>query len=111
MAVIQRAVTLAAGEQNDNVLAGSAFEFARTNSLMQAGVNASGVGAFVTIQSGSDIVLEESEAVNIGAFPKIPDEMYYTDVAAQGDRLVVKIRNPTAGSIIFRVIVQLTQLR
>ena len=64
----------------------------------------------MTIQSGADIVLEESPTVVKTSFPIIPDEMFYNDVGVVGDRLVVRLRNPTAGAIIMRVLVQVTDL-
>lgn len=110
MPVIQREVALAAGASSDNILSGSAFEFARVNSLVSMGVVASATGTFVTINSGADVVAEEFAPAIKATFPIIPDEMYYSDVAAAGDRLVVRVRNPTAGSITIRAVVQITPL-
>ena len=110
MPVIQKKINLAAGETNENAFTGSAFEFLRRNSVVSIGVQASVAGCFVTIQSGSDIVLEESEAAVGTAFPRIPDEMFYNDVGQAGDRLVTRLRNPTAGAIDFYVIAQITPL-
>lgn len=111
MPVIQRETSVAAGAVNDNVLSGSAFEFLRQNSLVSMGVTAQATGTFVTIQSGSDVVAEEfPPAVVAGAFPVIPDQMYYSDVGAAGDRLVIRIRNPTGGAVIHRTLVQITPL-
>jgi hypothetical protein len=110
MPVIQREVSLAAGESNENLLSGSAFEFARQNSLVSMGVVASATGTFATIQSGADIVAEEFSPEVKTTYPVIPDEMYYSDVAQAGDRLVVRVRNPTAGAIVLRVICQVTPL-
>ena len=110
MPVIQKEISVAAGATTENALSGSAFEFARQNSLVSMGVTASATGTFVTIQSGADIVLEESPPAVKSTFPVIPDEMYYNDVAASGDRLVIRLRNPTGGAITFRVIAQVTPL-
>jgi len=110
MPVIQREVSVAAGAVNDNLLSGSAFEFARQNSLVSMGVCQSATGGFVTIQSGSDIVAEEFAPAIQSRFPIIPDEFYYSDVAAAGDRLVVRARNPTGGALVFRIIAQVTPL-
>lgn len=110
MPVIQRELSLPAGAVNENILSGSAFEFARQNSLVSIGVVASATGTFATINSGSDVVAEEFAPAIKATFPIIPDEMYYSDVAAQGDRLVIRVRNPTAGAITLRAIVQLTAL-
>lgn len=111
MSVIQKEVSVAANSTVENALAGSAFEFARGNVLNSIGVTAAATGIEVTINSGVDIVLEESPAFIKTNFPVIPDEMYYSDVAVTGDRLVVRLRNTTGAAIIARVIVQQTQLR
>lgn len=108
MPVIMRETVVAAGATNDNVINGSAFEFARSRQIVSIGITASVTGGFTTIQSGSDVVLEEAPPYVATTFPIIPDQMFYTDVMEQGDRLVIKVRNPTAGAITFRTVVQLT---
>lgn len=110
MPVIQKELVVPANSVVENVLAGSAFEFARTNSLLVAGVTAEADGIFLTIQTGADIVLEESPAKESSEFPIVPDEFYYSDVAAAGDRIVFRVRNATAAGIIVRCLVQLTNV-
>lgn len=110
MPVIQKEVTIAAGTVTDNLLSGSAFEFLRTNAVVSIGVTAAATGMFATIQSGSDIVAEEFAPAIATRFPIIPDEMYYSDVGTVGDRLVIRIRNPTGGGVVARCIVQITNL-
>lgn len=110
MAVIQKTVTVAAGETVENLLSGSAFEFLRRNAIVSMGVVCDTSGQFVTIQSGSDIVLEESECAVKATYPTIPDEMYYNDVGVTGDRLVIRLRNASGGNVVFKAIVQLTDL-
>ena len=108
MPVMQREVSVGIGLTDPNLLAGSVFEFARGNVLLSAGVTAAATGSFVTINSGSDVVLEESAPVVGTLFPIIPDQMYYTDVATIGDRIIIAARNPTGGAIIHRALVQIT---
>ena len=110
MPVIQKEISVGVGATVENALSGSAFEFLRRNAVVSIGVTAAATGTFVTIQSGSDIVLEESPPFVLTNFPSIPDQMYYNDVGRAGDRLIVKLRNPTAGAIIMRVVVQVTDL-
>jgi hypothetical protein len=107
MPVIQREVSVAAGAVNDNIVAGSAFEFARQNQVVSVGVAQSATGGFATVQSGGDIVAEEFSPAILTRFPIIPDEMYYNDVMAPGDRLVIRYRNPTGGALTVRVIAQI----
>ena len=110
MAVIQKEVSVAANSAVENLLSGSAFEFLRGNAVVSIGVTAAATGIVVNIQSGADIVLEESAAYIKTQFPIIPDEMFYTDVGVTGDRLVVRVRNTTGGAIVVRCIVQVTLL-
>lgn len=113
MAVIMREVTVVAGTTDPNLLAGSTFEFVRGNVFISAGVVAAATGTFVTFLSGADIVLEESPPFVIaaaGSFPIIPDHMYFNDVAALADRIVISARNPTGGNVVHRPLVQITGL-
>lgn len=110
MPVIQREVSVAAGGLNENILSGSAFEFARQNQVVSLGVAQSATGGFATIQSGGDIVAEEFSPAVLTRYPIIPDEMYYNDVMGVGDRLVVRYRNPTAGALTVRVVAQIQPL-
>lgn len=106
MPQILKQTTIVANTTNENVIAGSLFEFARSNQLLSMGSLASGDGLLLTISVGDQVILEESPMPEGTDFPRIPDEMYFNDVAAQGDRIVVKIRNSTAGDLIARTIVQ-----
>lgn len=110
MPVIMREVTVPLNGTVDNALAGSAFEFARTNQLVSVGVAQAATGCFVTFNSGADVVAEEFPPPILTRYPIIPDEMYFSDVAAAGDRLVIRIRNSTGANIIVRVVVQTTNL-
>ena len=110
MAVIQKKLTVLTTVTVENAVSGSAFEFARGNQLVSIGVTSDTTGGFITIQSGSDIVLEESPPYVKATAPIVPDEMIYNDVMTIGDRLVIRLRNPTAGTLVFFVIVQITPL-
>lgn len=110
MPVIQKEVSVAATSANENILSGSAFEFLRGNSVVSIGLTGSATGLVANIQSGADIILEESPLEVKTTFPTIPDEMYYNDVGVQGDRLVIRVRNTTGGALTARAIVQITPL-
>jgi hypothetical protein len=104
MPAMQVAPSVAAGITNTNIFAGSAFEFARQRSIVSLGVIASATGGFITINSGADVVLEESPPYEGAAFPIVPDQMFYNDMMEVGDRLRVQARNPTGGALTFRAI-------
>lgn len=111
MPVIQRERSIAANAVDENILSGSAFEFLRSNAVVSIGLSQSVTGLVANIQSGADIVLEEASLEIKTGFPVIPDEMYYNDVGVAGDRLVIRVRNTTAGAITVRCIVQVTNVR
>lgn len=111
MPVIQKEISIPANGGVENLLSGSAFEFLRSNAVVSIGITAEGAGIVANIQSGADIVLEESPVqVKANSFPVIPDEMYYNDVGVMGDRLVIRARNTTGSDVIARAIVQVTSL-
>lgn len=110
MPVIMRETSVAANATDPNLLSGSTFELMRNNVFLSIGVTAAATGTFVTIISGSDIVVEESPPPILTRYPVIPDEMYFNDVATVADRLVISARNSTGGAIILRSLVQVTNL-
>jgi len=110
MPVIQKEVALLANAVNDNILSGSAFEFLRQNAVVSIGLTGSATGLVANIQSGADIILEESPLIVKTTMPVIPDDFAYNDVGVAGDRLVLRVRNTTGGTLTVRAIVQVTNL-
>jgi len=108
MPMILREVSVAATSTNENIIAGSAFEFARARGVVSIGVAQSATGMFCTLQAGGDIIAEEFSLPILTRFPIIPDEMYFTDVVESGDRLVARVRNPTGGALTARSVVQMS---
>jgi hypothetical protein len=106
--MIMRQDTIVANTTNQNVLAGSAFEFARGRGILSCGVGGSATGLVDNIQAGSDIVAEAFDIPILTIYPKIPDEMYFTDVVEQGDRIVIRSQNTTGGNLTHRAAVQLS---
>lgn len=98
--------SIAATGVNNNLVSGSAFEFARARQIMSLGVSQAATGMFCTITSGADVIAEEFSMPVLTTYPIIPDNMYFTDVMEAGDRLVIRVRNPTAGAIVARALVQ-----
>lgn len=110
MPVIQKEVSVPANGSIENALSGSAFEFLRSNAVVSMGITSAAAGVVANIQSGADVILEESEVAVKATYPIIPDEMYYNDVGVLGDRLVVRLRNTTGGAIVARVIAQISNI-
>lgn len=111
MPMIMVEPSIPAGTVNNNLVSGSAFEFSRGRNIVSLGITAAATGMFATLQAGADIIAEEFSPPVLTRYALIPDEMYFTDVMENGDRLVIRVRNPTAGSIIARAVVQLSAIR
>lgn len=99
---------LAANTTVENVFSGSAFEFARQNSLLNMSVVAPVTGLVVTIQVGSRVVLEESPVpIKATGFGSLQDDFYYSEGVLAGERIITRIRNTTGGALVYRVLAQL----
>lgn len=103
-----RTLSIAAGANTPNIFTGSAFELTRSQSVVSFGVSQSATGMFALINVGADVVAEEFEPPILTRYTIIPDEFYANDVAEMGDRIVMAIRNPTAGALTARAIAIVT---
>lgn len=106
--VIQKETAVAAGGVNDNIFAGSAFEYVRSPGVVSIGAVASATGGFITIQAGPTLILEESPPSVKTSMPIVPDDFLYQAAVVPGDRLVLRFRNPTAGALTIRAIAQIS---
>lgn len=111
MPMIMIETSIAAGAVNNNLVSGSAFEFSRGRNIVSLGIAQEATGCFSTLQAGADIIAEEFSPPILTRYPLIPDEMYFTDVMENGDRLVARVRNPTGAAIVNRLVVQMSQIR
>jgi hypothetical protein len=110
MPTIQKTTSIAANSNNANLFSGSAFEYARFRQIVNVGVCQSATGLFCTFNVGADVVVEEFEPPIQTRYPIIPDEFYAQDVADPGDRVVMAVRNSTAGALTARAIAMLTNV-
>lgn len=108
MPSIIREVSVPATSVDPNIFAGSTFEYARQRAVLSFGTTQAATGNFHTLNVGSDVVVEEFQPPILTRYPIIPDEFYAQDVCEQGDRLVLAVRNSTAGALVNRAIVIIT---
>lgn len=111
MPMILRRPSIAANSQNDNILAGSAFEIIRQRGVMSGGIGSTATGLIANVSAGADIVAEQFEVPILPAgqdYPILPDNMYFTDVVEPLDRLVIPVRNTTGAALLAKVVVQLS---
>lgn len=102
---------VAAGAIADT-LVGTNAEFLTVDSLVEIALSCTAVGMLASISSGMDIIQEESPVFVIaaGIAPKYPDDFSVSDVAPAGQRLRVRIRNTTAGTLTVLTTVRATQI-
>lgn len=95
MPVIQGQISIAAASVNDNVIAGSQFEFLPYNAALEFGINgdASAADLRVDAYSGQDILAEQFQPNAQNRIPVYPDDFILTDVAARGERIKIRARN------------------
>lgn len=108
---IFREVSVPAGATNENIWAGSAYEFAPTNQVVSIGLAAAATGTFATVQSGGVAIAEEFSPPVLTRYPIIPDEMYLNFVQVQGERNILRWRNPTGGAVVVRGVLSGSPIR
>lgn len=107
MPVMKKTAAVLTGQTVDNVFSGSAFEFLKYNASVRFAINGSAAGFVATVQSGSDVLMEES-AINVqNRFGVFPDDFDLADIAEAGDRIIVKLRNTSAGTLTYYATAQI----
>lgn len=53
-----------------------------------------------TVTSGSDVISDEGPISANARLPLYPEDFLWSDVAAAGEKLMVRLRNTTAGAIV-----------
>jgi len=103
-------VSVPAAGKIDNVLAGKTYEFLPFDAVAEFGLVASAPGLMATVISGSDVLQDDQEISSANRMPIYPDDFILNDVVAEGERLVVSLRNTTAAAITAYVVVKITPL-
>lgn len=110
MPLIQGSVSVAAGATNDNVIAGSQFEFLPYNAFLEFGLNGSAAGLLADVYSGQDVLGEGLALTAQNRIPVYPDDFNLNDVAAAGERIKLRVRNPTGGALTVQYAVKITRV-
>lgn len=99
MSVLTDRQSVAANTTIANVLTGKSQEFVPEPSIVRLFMTGSAVGLFVTFLCGTEVVVEDQEVSSANRFPLVPDDYVAECGAIRGDRIVIKVRNSTAGAI------------
>lgn len=91
--------SVAANAVVENVLAGKIYEFAQSNSIASLLATASAVGLRISFMIGNEVQLDDQEISAANRFPLMPDDFLTRGGALKSDRIVIRLRNTTAGAI------------
>jgi len=94
-------------------LDGWQYEYLPFPARVEIGMNATAVGMVATVTSGSDTLMEEAPVQAGGTAGVIPSPLntpFMSDDAAAGDRLKIRARNTTGGTITVNGIINVTPL-
>jgi len=96
----------------DNILAGSQFEFLPFDAFLEFGLTGEGVvGDFIVdVYSGQDVLMEAGSVSILDRTPVYPDDFSLNDVAAGGERIKIRVRNGSAGTLNFFTALKITPL-
>ena len=99
MPTIQRTDSLLTLVTNANIISGNQFEFLPYDANVAMGFTQSATGLLVSVFAGSDLVVADMVPVIKATSPVNPDDFTVNFDAYEGTRLVITVRNPTAGTL------------
>lgn len=84
----------------DNILQGSQFEFLPYDAQLEFAIvgDANAADLRVDVYSGQDVLLENAEPAASNRIPLYPDDFTLSDVAAEGERIKIRVRNLSAAA-------------
>jgi hypothetical protein len=102
--------SIAANVTVDNIVAGKLDEFLRIDSIVSVYAVAQAVGVRMTVLIGAEAAIDDQELVARAAATAviIPDDFVVNSAGFNGDRLIIRLRNTTAGAIIVNTRVETT---
>ena len=110
--IIQGSTSLATGTTNDNILAGSQWEFLPFNAGLEIGLvgDANGIDLRIDVYVGAAILMENGIGSNANRSPIYPDDFALTHAAPAGSRLKIRVRNTNAGTVVLRHLIRINPL-
>lgn len=100
MPVITGTTTVAANTTTANLLVGNISEFLGRPSIVNLFAAADLPGLLTTLLIGNDVTIDDQEMSDANRFPQSPEDFLERGGGFQGDRLTLRLHNPTAGIII-----------
>lgn len=95
MPTVQSSVSIPAATVNENLLAGSQWEFLPYDARLDFGLvgDANAADLRIDVYSGTDVLAENYIPSAQNRVPVWPDDFNLNDVAAAGERIKIRVRN------------------
>lgn len=103
---IQTSTSIAANAVNDNVIVGNQFEFAPARSIVEFGLVAAAAGLEVDVLIGSRSIVTRMIPSTANRTPVYPDDYTLRAGIMAGERIIIRVRNTTAGAIVINTAVK-----
>lgn len=99
MPVMTNRQSVAANTTVQNVFTGQLHEFLQTRAAVRLYGTASAVGLNMSLIIGDEVVIDDQELSAQNRMPLVPDDLIAESAGFKGDRLIVRLRNTTAGAL------------
>lgn len=100
MSVMTDSQSVAANATIANIVAGKVHEFLPEPSVVTLDASADVVGMNMSVLIGGEVLVDDQEISNSNRFPIEPDDRVAQGAGFGGDRLIIRLRNTTAGAIV-----------
>jgi len=102
MSVMTDVQSVAANATIANIVTGKVHEFLPEPSIVTIDASNDVVGGNISVLIGGEVLVDDQEVSNSARFPIEPDDRVAQGAGFGGDRLIVRLRNTTAGAILFK---------
>lgn len=102
MPVITGNESIAADTTSTNRLTGNLNEFLGRPSIVALFVAAAAAGINAQMLIGAESIIDDEEVSDANVFPRTPDDFLARGGGFQGDRLILRFRNTTAGALVVK---------
>ncbi len=99
MPVMTDSVVVVLNSVSNNVLAGLLYEFLPAHSKIALFATGSAAGLRVTLNVGGEQLVDDSAISAQNRTPIIPDDLIVADAGRRGERMILRFRNTTGGSL------------
>lgn len=102
--------SVGANTTTGNVMAGKTLEFVAEPSILNFYIVAAAAGIFATVVVGGEIVVDDQEVSQANRWPRLNEDLLARVGGSPGERIVVRLRNSTAGAIVVNSVVEVLPL-